>query len=232
MMGFLWMVLAVQNPAEIVARVENLYRGRTAHAVARMEIQTEAWHRTLRIEMWSRGRDTARIVVLEPPKERGITTLQLGDVIWNYIPRLRRRIKITEGMLAESWMGSHFTYDDMVKETRIESLYVFRVLKEAGDTLILEGIPRENAPVVWGKIVYTLLQDRLIPLRVDYYDEEGNLARIMTFSDVRRVKDRWIPFRMRLEPANSEEYTEVVYETLELDVPIPSRMFSPLALGE
>lgn len=231
-MSLFVILVAVQNPADIVARIENLYRGQTAHAIARMEIQTEAWHRTLKLEMWSRGRDTARIVVLEPPKERGVTTLQIGDVIWNYIPRLRRRIKITEGMLAESWMGSHFTYDDLVKETRIESLYVFRVLKESEDTLVLEGIPRENAPVVWGKIVYTLLQDRLIPLRVDYYDEEGNLARVMTFSDVRRVKDRWIPFRMRLEPADRDEYTEVVYERLELDVPIPPRMFSPQTLGD
>ncbi len=224
--------LALESPAEIVARIEHLYRGRTAHAVARMEIQTEAWHRTLKLEMWSRGRDTARIVILSPPKERGVTTLQLGDVIWNYIPRLRRRIKITEGMLAESWMGSHFTYDDMVKETRIESLYVFRILDRRGDTLVLEGTPREDAPVVWGRIVYTLLESSLVPLRVDYYDEDGNLARVMTFSDVRKVKDRLIPFRLRLAPVDREEYTEVIYETLELDRPIPSRLFSPQTLGD
>ena len=232
MMTLALILLTPGTPAEIVARIENLYRGRTAHAIARMEIQTEAWHRTLKLEMWSRGRDTARIVILAPPKERGVTTLQLGDVIWNYIPRLRRRIKITEGMLAESWMGSHFTYDDMVKETRIESLYVFRILERRGDTLVLAGLPREDAPVVWGKIVYTLLESSLVPLRVDYYDEEGDLARVMTFSDVRKVKDRRIPFRLRLQPADRDEYTEVVYEKLELDVPIPSRMFSPQALGD
>ncbi len=222
---------APRDPARIVAHVENLYRGRTSHAVARMEIRTEAWSRTLRLEIWAQGREKTRIVILDPPKERGVTTLQIGDVIWNYIPRLRRRIKITEGMLAESWMGSHFTYDDMVKEREVERLYRFRILREAGDTLVLEGVPREDAPVVWGRIVYTILQSRWIPLRIAYYDEEGELARVLEFSDPRKVKDRWIPFRMRLTPAGGEGYTEVVYEMLELDVPLPPRIFSPAALG-
>lgn len=129
----LWMGgVSKKDPAQIVSHIENLYRGQTAHAIARMTVKNEAWERTLRMEMWSEGREKTRIVILDPPKERGITTLQIQDVIWNYIPRLGRRIKITEGMLAESWMGSHFTYDDMVKERKIEKLYRFRIVKESG----------------------------------------------------------------------------------------------------
>lgn len=86
--------------------------------------------------------------------------------------------------------------------------------------------------MVWGRIVYTLIQDRWIPLRVAYYDEDGTLTRTLVFSDVRKVGDRWIPFRMRLQPTNREEYTEIIYEMLELNVSLPPRIFSPVSLGD
>ncbi|MCF6192101.1 MAG: outer membrane lipoprotein-sorting protein [Candidatus Hydrothermae bacterium] len=172
------------------------------------------------------------MLILDPPKERGVVTLKRGDEIWNYIPRIDRKIKIPSGMMGDAWMGSHFTYDDMVKESKIERLYRFTVKEEHGDTVVLQGIPKENAAVVWGKLEYVVEKSRLIPLLVRYYDEDGTLARTMTFSDVRRVGDRWIPFRLRVEPSHRPgEYTEVRYEKLELNVLLPRRLFSPASLG-
>ncbi len=220
------------DPQALIARVETLYTSRTAHAIAVMEIQGEAWHRKLRMEIWSRGREDTRVRILEPPKERGVITLKRGDQIWNYIPRIDRKIKIPPGMMGDAWMGSHFTYDDMVKESKIERLYRFQVKEDTGDTLVLVGIPVEGAAVVWGKLEYVLEKKRFLPLEVRYYDEDSVLARTLWFSDVRRVGDRWIPFRLRVEPSDRPgEYTEIRYEKLELNVPLPRNLFSPASLG-
>jgi outer membrane lipoprotein-sorting protein len=90
----------------------------------------------------------------------------------------------------------------------------------------------EGAAVVWGKLEYVLERKRLLPLEIRYYDEDGVLARTMRFSDVRRVGDRWIPFRLRVDPSDRPgEYTEVRYEQLELNVPLPRHLFSPATLG-
>ena len=49
----------------------------------------------------------------------------------------------------------------------------------------------------------------------------------MLYEDVRSIAGRRLPTRMRVVPADEpDEFTEMVYENLELDVDIPDRVFS------
>ncbi len=126
-MRWLWAMLAVwAGPAaglqgepsarEIVDRVDRLLRGETSHGVASMEVVTQ---RTLEMEIWSLGTEYALIRILAPKKEEGTATLKAGDQIWNYLPKVDRTIKIPPSLMLGSWMGSHFTNDDLVKESRM-----------------------------------------------------------------------------------------------------------------
>ena len=45
------------------------------------------------------------------------------DDIWNYLPKVDRTIKVPVSMMAGSWMGSHFTNDDLVNESIWEPSY-------------------------------------------------------------------------------------------------------------
>ena len=81
--------------------------------------------------------------------------------------------------MMSSWMGSHFTNDDIVRESRLEDDYDFEIasaVNEAGAAVYhLTLLPKPEAPVVWGKIVVEVTPDPLLPVWQAYYDEEGAL---------------------------------------------------------
>ena len=66
-----------------------------------------------------------------------------------------------------------------------------------------------------------------------YYDEEGELARKMTFSDARDFDGRKVPATMVLTPADRpDEFTRITTTELDFDVKFDDRTFSLQALKE
>jgi len=75
-------------------------------------------------------------------------------------------------------------------------------------------------------------EDR-IPTEITYWDEDGELARTMTFEDIREMGGRTVPTRMKLVPADKpDEYTEVVYEDISYDVDVPESTFTLQSLRQ
>ena len=119
------------TPGAILDRIDDLYRGKSSHAIMRMAVVTENWTRELELESWSMGKEKSLMRILSPRKEKGTATLKSGKQMWNYLPKVDRVIKIPSSMMGSSWMGSHFTNDDLVKESRMAEDYDF----EYGETI-------------------------------------------------------------------------------------------------
>ena len=212
---------------EIIRRIETQYWGETSHSVARMEVITDAYNRSMTMEMWSKGRDDFLAVIREPQKDAGTATLKIGDEIWNYLPNIDRLLKIPSSLMGANWMGSHLTNDDLVKENKIEEEYELTVLSQTDSTATILCVPKPDAAVVWGKIEYTVNLGRLIPVETLYYDEDDVLVRTMSFSDVKQVDGRWLPLSMTIQPADKpEEHTLMEYRQIELGVSLSADRFS------
>ncbi|MDD2999795.1 MAG: outer membrane lipoprotein-sorting protein [Candidatus Riflebacteria bacterium] len=211
----------------LVRAVETQYQGENSHGIMLMSIKTQNWSRTLEIESWSEGRDKFLTKILAPVKERGACTLKVSNDIWNYIPRIDRLIKIPSSLMGDSWMGSHITNDDLVKENKIDMLYQLEITDRASDTITITGIPFPDAAVVWGKIVYQLELSRKIPLKIDFYDEDGKKIRVMEFSEIKQIDNRWLPMLFRILPLEKpDEFTEMRYKKINFSVSLPKNLFS------
>lgn len=220
---------------EIVDHVDRLLRGDSSYGVAVMSIATKHWKRSKTLEIWSKGAEDALIRILEPEKEAGVTTLKVGSDIWNYLPKIDRTIRVPTSMMMASWMGSHFSNDDLVKESRLIRDYDIRLLFEGkrDQVEVYEFVltPLPNAPVVWGRIELRVRKTDLMPVWARYYGEDGKLKRTMTFADYKRMGDRLVPTRTRMVPQDKpDEYTEIIYDQLKFDLPIPEGTFSLAAL--
>jgi hypothetical protein len=194
-------------------------------------VVTENWSRAMEMRVWSLGTDYALVRILSPRKDEGTATLKVGSEIWNYLPRVDRTIKIPASLMSASWMGSHFTNDDLVKESRLIEDYVitlaFEGAREGTEVWEFELVPRPEAPVVWGRIGYQVRKSDTMPVWARYYDEDGSLIRTMTFSDYRMMGGRLVPGLMRVVPEDKPgEYTEVRYSDLEFDVDLDTEFFS------
>lgn len=81
--------------------------------------------------------------------------------------------------------------------------------------------------MVWGKIVLTIEAENKIPSSYIFYDEDMEVVRTMTFSDVKDLGGRIIPAVLRITPVDKPgEYTEVVYEKMEFEIQIKDSFFS------
>ncbi len=223
---------SVPEAKALLDAIDDLYRSDQSRALMRMEVTTPNWSRTLEIEAWSKGQDLSLFKILAPKKERGTTTLRRGNEIWNYLPKVRRVMKLPSSMMSASWMGSDFSNDDLVKESRMARDYTF----SWGETTEFDGqpvrevicVPKPDAPVVWGRLSVLAAGDgEPIPRRITYYDEDLREARVMIFSDVDERGGRRVPTRVELLPTHKpDQRTIIVYEELDFDAPIEDSLFT------
>ena len=222
---------ARKRAKEILREVDDMWRGASSHTILTMQIKTSHYTRNMRLEGWSKGKEKTLVRILTPLKEKGTATLKSGSNIFSYLPRTDRTIRLTTGMIMGSWMGSHFTNDDLVKESRMEEDYdptvSFAGRRDNQDIIEFTLIPKPDAAVVWGKVVLTVLTDGYLPLIQYYYDEDMNIARTITFNKIKQVAGRPRPTVMRVVPADKpNEYTELVYEKMEMDIKLSDAFFS------
>lgn len=219
------------SPSEIVRRADDLLRGDTNQGAYIMEVVTSNWRRTLELYVYSLGRDKIFIRILSPAKEAGIGTLRVKNEMWNYLPNVEKTIKIPPSMMAQSWMGSDFANDDLVKESSIVNDYTHRIMSEedAGGFFVykMELIPKPDAAVVWGKIIFWVRKNDYVPLREEYFDEQGRLIKVLEYTDIGKVSDRVIPRVWKMSSAlKDNHYTIIKVVDVEYNKPIDGSVFT------
>jgi outer membrane lipoprotein-sorting protein len=206
---------------EIARRAEEVLRGDTAYLEAQMTIVSPRLPapRTVTFRVWDdRSQKRSFIRILAPPKDAGTGFLKLHPNLWMYIPRVERTIRIPPSMMLQSWMGSDFTNDDLVRESSQLDDYDHRLLgidphPEDAPGLrayVVDYLPHENAPVVWGRIVNWIETEHFTPLRADYYDEKGARLRSMRFGDIREVQGRHFPYHWAMTPLDKQGYETTI----------------------
>jgi outer membrane lipoprotein-sorting protein len=181
----------------------------------------------MRMKVWSKGRDKFLAKILRPSNLRGMATLKSGDNLWNYLPRMDRIVKLGSSMMGGSWMGSHFTNDDLVKESDMRKHYTCTAYHADGNTFVITVKPKPNAPVVWGKVVMKVEKGTAIPQWTRYYDERGRLKRTMRFENVQTMGGRTFPTRMVLQPADApSERTVVTFHHMKFNIPLSDDLFT------
>ncbi|MEK6715754.1 MAG: outer membrane lipoprotein-sorting protein [Candidatus Omnitrophota bacterium] len=219
------------SPTEIVKLSDDLMRGDTNQGIYAMEVVTPNWQRELKLDVYSLGRDKTFIRILSPAKEAGIGTLRIKNEMWNYLPNVEKTIKIPPSMMAQSWMGSDFANDDLVKENSIVNDYSHKIITELklnGQAVyMIELIPKPQAAVIWGKIIRWVRRVDCVPLKEEYYSEKGKLIKVLEYSDIGRVSDRVIPRVWKMSSLiKAGHYTVIKLIDVEYNKPIDGNVFT------
>lgn len=195
-------VLSQPTATEIITKADQLTRGKTQHGTESMAVVRPDWQREMVFEFWSEGTEKAFIEILDPARHRGTSFLKIGREMWQFVPRINRVIKIPPSMMMQSWMGSDFTNDDLVKESSIVHDYEHKLLRTdtlRGDsTWVLDLIAKPDAPVTWSHVIEWIRVGDYVPMRAEYYNEREELIRTLVFEDIKEIGGRVIPTRMIL----------------------------------
>jgi outer membrane lipoprotein-sorting protein len=240
-----WMIAALigaSSPAfaaeptieELLKSTDDVTRGNSSEAVVEMHVKTANYDRTMKMHMWASGTEKTLIRILEPAKDAGIATLKVDKNIWNYLPKVDRTMKVPAGMMSGSWMGSHFSNDDLVKENRLsedfDAKLTSRPTENPEGVYVITLVPHADAAVVWGSIVAKVRPDKM-PVSIEYKDEKGAVARTMKFGDYKTFDGHLVPGTITLVPADKPaEFTTFSYDSLDFDVVLPDSTFTLQAL--
>lgn len=200
---------------------------------AEMIIKTirPGWTREMQCRTWMKGKDLAMILILAPAKDKGIAFLKKKKEVWNWMPALERSIKLPPSMMTQSWMGTDFTNDDLVREASATEDYTHSLI---GDTVIGERdcfiilmIPKPQAAIVWSKVIVCIDKKDFLELHSRFYDEEGQLVNTLNGYDIRLMHDRVIPTRFEMIPADKKgQRTEMIYKSIRYNGPIEEAFFT------
>jgi len=218
---------------DIIKKVEDNLNGETAQMHITMTIKTSRSTRAMEMNSYSVGSKKSFIKITYPKKDRGITFLKVNNGMWQYVPRIEKIIKIPSSMMLQSWMGSDFTNDDLVRESSISEDYSASLLSEEQDNIKLLLTPREDAPVVWGKIIMDVSQTFFLPVKVLYYDEDDILVRELVYENIKKFNDNYYPTHWQMTPktkGKSGNSTTVDIRDAVFDEPIDESYFSKRAL--
>jgi outer membrane lipoprotein-sorting protein len=190
--------------------------------------------RSIKAKSWIQGNNKAFTEYLEPPREKGIKMLKLGDQLWTYSPDTDRIISISGHMLRQSVMGSDLSYEDMMEDKELRKIYAAKV---AGEETVLERpcwvleLKAKGEDVAYDFRKVWVDKERYVLLKEERYAKSGKLLKTLEVKSVVRVQNKWIQnvavFRDVLKTGLG---TEFKIETIEYDALIPEALFSKASL--
>ncbi len=228
---FLSSVAVAQNAKEIIDKADQLLRANSSYAEFKMKIVKTDWTRTFGMKSWALEPDYALIYVTEPARDKGTVTLKRKNEVWNWIPSAQKVIKIPPSMMLQSWMGSDFTNDDLVKESSVVNDYVHTILREEKfngyECYVIQSIPKPEAGVVWGELLTWIAKEKYYQLKTEFYDEDGELVKKYLGMDIKKVGGRTIPTHWEMIPIDRPgEKTEFDYIDAKFNIDISKSFFS------
>ena len=216
---------------EIIRKATEKANGKSSVGTMKMTVVRPSWSREVTMKSWSMTDEYYLILITAPVKDKGQTFLKRETDMWNWMPAISKMIKIPPSMMSQSWMGSDFTNDDLVKMNSYVNEYTHSIVGEevieGMNCYIVELIPKPDAAVVWGKVLAWISQEEFFQLRLEFYDEDMMLVNKQESSEVKQFSDRKLPSRMVMTPVD-EPGNQTIIEILEneFNIDIQESFFS------
>lgn len=221
-----------QDAKEIVQKAHDKMLGeKTSFSEMTMEIIRPTWSRSVGFKTWTKGTELSMTLITSPPKEKGQTFLKRGNEMWSWNPTIKRMIKLPPSMMSQGWMGSDYTNDDVVNQASIIVDYTHELIGTEKvndyDCYKIQLIPKEDAPVVWGKIITWISKKEYFQMRVEFYDEDDELVRTENAYDIETFDGRRLPSRFDIIPADKpNQKTVISIDNMTFNKPIDDHFFS------
>lgn len=215
---------------QIIKNAIDNFRGLSSYSEATMIIHRPDWERSMDMKVWTQGTDKSLVRVTAPKKDIGNGSLLIGDNMWSYAPKINRVIKIPSSMANQSWMGSDFSNNDVARADDLIEKYTHSLLEtrqhEGKAVYVIESIPHEDAPVVWGKEIVTIRDDHVL-LAHAFYDQDGVLVKTLTTDGIQFLSGRYVATIERMQKVDRpDEWTEFRLAHVKFNIDIHDSTFT------
>ncbi len=228
--------ISAQNALEIMEKVDKNMSSKNRIVESSMTIHTKRSSRTITSKSHSVGNQKAFTEYLSPAREQGTKMLKLEDKLWIYSPSTDRTMQISGHMLRQSVMGSDLSYEDMMDDRKLTDIYTAKFIKnetiDQRNTHLLELTAKVQGLAYYSRKIW-IDTERFVPLKEELYAKSGQLLKRTSFSEVKKIQNRWFPTKMLYKDMLKQgEGTEFNIIDMKFDQNIPEYIFTKAALKQ
>lgn len=154
------------------------------------------------------------------------------DDQWLYLPALKKVKRISGGSKDDYFMGSDFTYEDMEKRNPNKDNHkLLRTETLEGETCyVVESTPKEEGQ--YSKRVAWVIKDKWIPLKIEFYDEDEELLKILSITKYEEIQGYWIIITQVMKNVQREHRTVIELTNIKIDTGIGDAYFTQRAMAK
>lgn len=153
------------------------------------------------------------------------------DDQWLYLPALKKVKRISSSSKDNEFMGSDFTYADMEKRHPDEDVH--KLLKSENlngeDCWVVEAVPVDDDDMYSKKVAW-ISKSKLLPMKMDYYDEDGELLKTLTINKIQKVGKYWVITDETMHNIQKNHKTNILISNMKVDQGLSDSKFTQRAM--
>lgn len=149
------------------------------------------------------------------------------DDQWIYLPALKKIKRISSDNKSDYFMGSDFTYDDLGdRKPSADNHKLLREEKVNGvDCYVVESTPKDP-DYMYSKTITWVIKGKWIGLKKEFYDEDGELFKILNVKNYENIKGYWIITHVEMNNIQKNHKTIMELSNVKINTGIPSSKFT------
>ncbi|MBI4590237.1 MAG: outer membrane lipoprotein-sorting protein [Candidatus Rokubacteria bacterium] len=240
-----WPVAAQPSADEIMAKAHlaMYYPGEDMRARVTMRLVSRDGKERLRELTMTRrdlkegGEQRYFIYFHRPPDVRDMTFLVWkypgkDDDRWLYVPAIKLVRRIAASDKRSSFAGSDFSYEDVSGREPEEDTHKALREEKVGEraAFVVESVPKDPGSVDFSRKVSWIDSATWLPLKEEYYDRRGELARVFTAEELKEIQGFWTVTKRVMKNVQTGHWSESVMAEVRYNQKLSPDLFSERAL--
>ncbi|PQA89524.1 outer membrane lipoprotein-sorting protein [Hyphococcus luteus] len=146
------------------------------------------------------------------------------DDRWLYLPALDLVKRIAPSDERTSFVGSHFFYEDVSGRNPDEDNHVLE--EETDDYYVVRSTPKDASDVEFSSYKNWIHKASFIPVKTEYYDENGEAYRTYTALGVETIDGHPTVVKSSMADERIGGVTEMTYSEVAYDTGLPEDIFT------
>lgn len=146
------------------------------------------------------------------------------DDRWLYLPALDLVKRIAGTEKRTSFVGSDFFYEDVSGRHLAADRH--ELVETTDNYYVLNNIPRDPGSVEFAGYKMWIHRETFLPIKIEYYDEEGGKIREYAALGVETIQGRPTVIRSSMKDHRTGSTTTMSYSNVAYDIGLPDEIFS------
>lgn len=222
------------SPAKIADRMDAVKRGQDFKAQLDILIEKPGGSKKSRVVDFLRRTEDREDKILfdfQTPRDvKGTKLLSWSDSkkesdFWIFLPALKRTRRLSGSSRHDKFLGTGFTYEDLTRRSPSKDRFKGGQKVSCGKhkCYVIEAYPKDDLPYEKRKIWVRM--DNFIPVKIEYYDKDGSLAKVQKNSSITKVQNFWTVRVSSMEEKKEKRVTTFKFSGVKYNSSLSPRLF-------